>query len=101
MKTVERVTHTPGPWTLEAPEDKAGWTIQGPDEKVAHLYLYGPTTGGPRTRGEPSANARLIAAAPELLEALQKLVAAIDRMPANPADGLADDAREVIERATR
>jgi hypothetical protein len=37
----------------------------------------------------------------ELLAALQKLIGAIDRLPGNnPLDGLADEARAAIARAT-
>lgn len=35
----------------------------------------------------------------DLLAMLEKLVRAIDRAPANFADGLADEARELIKRA--
>lgn len=58
----------------------------------------GTTVCNPSPMGEK--NARLIANAPELLEALIKLVDAIGRMPSNSADGLADQAREVIAQAT-
>lgn len=94
MKTATQ--HTPGPWTLTAPEDRAGWTIESTDCKIAHLYLYGASTGGPRTKGEPSANARLIAAAPELLAALRECRAIVCLQNGN----LHDDINEIIERAT-
>jgi hypothetical protein len=50
---------------------------------------------------EKDAALRLMAAAPDLLAALQKLIGAIDRLPGNnPLDGLADEARAAIARAT-
>ena len=44
-------------------------------------------------------NTRPIAAAPDLLLHLKRLVAAIDRMPANAVDGLADEVRAAIAKA--
>ena len=83
---MENATHTPGPWAIQITggekevvtgSTKGLWaTIEGPNFETRH------------------ANARLIAAAPELLAALQRLV--------HPA---ADDtdvthALDVIARAT-
>ena len=58
--------HTPGPWAiLERAEDSRTHISNG-----AHIVC---TLGTTRTDGSPnhSANARLIAAAPEMLDALQ------------------------------
>jgi hypothetical protein len=69
--------HTPGPWKVEfnAPMAaipghliKADNTAETP---IALLWEGGGTKGGPTQ----IANARLIAAAPELLEALEHMVA--------------------------
>lgn len=96
MTQIDEYTHTFGPWMIY-PDGKIGSaSVRRPDTIV---LLPGHVKG--QTIGEAMMNAKLIAAAPELLEALTKLVAAIDRMPANPADGLADDAREAIAKATR
>ena len=64
--------HTPGP---------LDWTARGVDEQ-AHIYLVDSTErkiaslwGRP---DEKIANARLFAAAPELLEALEELLAPLD-----------------------
>lgn len=56
--------HTPGPWTLE------GSTIKGSDGGTICTFRYPiyPLSTGP---DEYSSNARLIAAAPEMLEALK------------------------------
>ena len=62
--------HTPGPWAYNGATDiysvDAGFTI-------CELYREYLITG------QAQANARLIAAAPELLEALEKLLRAFDR----------------------
>ena len=56
--------HTPGPWAQN------GNLIEGPDgETVAYVTAYNTMT--PRQK----ANARLIAAAPELLAALENVMA--------------------------
>jgi len=62
-------THTPGPWhpvTLGASPDHA-WAIDSELVEIARLPEW------PDDQAEAEANARLIAAAPELLEALQSL----------------------------
>jgi hypothetical protein len=67
--------HTPGPWKAHFEE---AYYVTGPDRgRVAMmLNLKGAHgLGGRRTGEESAANARLIAAAPELLGALQKAVA--------------------------
>lgn len=67
--------HTPGPWALK------GYLV---GDKQGHRSIYGPKpwgsgsakvaqTQGVRPAAENEANARLIAAAPELLEALEEL----------------------------
>jgi hypothetical protein len=60
--------HTPGPWELKANETEAGWNLTANDDLlIAQLYIHGATTGGPSSVKESQANARLIAAAPDLL----------------------------------
>lgn len=55
--------HTPGPWTAT----ERGEFVNAPNGRdICHIY-------GQRTLGEDKANARLIAAAPDLLAALQAL----------------------------
>src|SRR6185437_9026955 len=73
--------HTPGPWTANwstatngGPE--RGWFVESESDR----YAYGAIAELPDGREE--ANARLIAAAPELLEVCKGLLAAIrDRFP--------------------
>jgi hypothetical protein len=60
MKT-EIAQHTPGPWRVGI-DGVSVWQADGPETKIVH------TREG--TGPERRANARLIAAAPEMLEAL-------------------------------
>ena len=98
--------HTPAPWHVE------GRTVYG--AKSGHIISHGINShgDGPKgyvcnTSGTTEADARLIAAAPRLLEELQRLVAIADSgqfrdraelsIAAHPAY---DDARELIKSAT-
>jgi hypothetical protein len=64
--------HTPGPW--EAIE----WSCHAPTtvvtEHLGHRILIAECSGGGRSAAESIDDARLIAAAPELLEALRVFV---------------------------
>jgi hypothetical protein len=72
MKMSE-VKHTPGPWTFDGPPDSIiVWC--GPDERVAFIL----TSDGPA-----EANARLIAAAPELYAALERLERTVRILPSD------------------
>jgi len=68
--------HTPGPWEVEMP---------GPRDQIQAIAVYGPAEDG-RTEiawdVKREANARLIAAAPDLLEALK----AVEEFEAPTAD---------------
>ena len=57
--------HTPGPWRAE-PRDSGGLSIMAKSDVVAQTNRYGPTLPC------VEANARLIAAAPDLLAALKE-----------------------------
>jgi hypothetical protein len=89
------VVHTAGPWEVTATVHADRRNIFGPD------CLVGTLVSGSRTKlGLFTANARLIAAAPELLEALQKLVPA--DFDEHPDDFMPDwhAARAAIAKAT-
>jgi len=61
--------HTPGPWTVEEHEDGL-WIRNAACGRSAVI----PFGGTPLERSEEIADANLIAAAPDLLEALEKIV---------------------------
>lgn len=67
MSNMGETKHTPGPW--KAVEEYNGWAIEGPTP-AGHMsdYIASEINKG-RDMGE--ADAKLIAAAPELLEALR------------------------------
>ena len=65
----EAAAHTPGPWTIELGDQTRTSEIWAGDMIVADVH-------GHVTRGS-HADARLIAAAPELLEALQHIMRCI------------------------
>ena len=58
-------THTPGPWHVAN-----GCQIRSAKDQIAKAWMM--------RNGEGLANARLIAAAPEMLEALEEIVCAAD-----------------------
>jgi hypothetical protein len=77
MTTKSRYAHTPGGWSIYKDQGAQfeGWFIANED-KMLVAYVYGnPTDGVTRLPQGPEflANARLIAAAPQLLAALRRL----------------------------
>ena len=74
--------HTPGPWTMETVRTSCGVCFKvGPfpwkNGKLNHACIYAdyPSPGGPEYKAAV-ANATLIAAAPAMLQALERLSAA-------------------------
>jgi hypothetical protein len=83
--------HTPGPWTWEPPN---GIPADGYDARVLGAE-NGYTVGWVRPH-----NARLIAAAPDLLAVLERICRAQERCAGdNPLDALIDEARAAIAKA--
>ena len=91
--------HTPGPWTLE--DDGEVW---GAGCLVAAVFASGdfpcldPDDAG-ASDGEGAANARLIAAAPEMLAALH-LILADETVRGWPNSAVASAARAAIAKAS-
>lgn len=66
--------HTPGPWTVEPPSDQTPhiWITAPTSSGVAKIETCNYDDGqGERLTDEDFANARLIAAAPDMLAALK------------------------------
>ena len=63
--------HTPGPWAIE---QDGPWTlVRGYDVELQSEDYPGPLVCTPADNGSTQANARLIAAAPDLLAALLEI----------------------------
>lgn len=71
--TTENQLHTPGPWSLEAVEDRSIKHLCPIDSERMSLLTVVHQDETPFAAVYNDADARLIAAAPELLEALQDL----------------------------
>jgi len=88
--------HTPGPWKAHFEE---AYYVTGPDRGRVAMMLNLKGThglGGRRSGDESAANCRLIAAAPELLEAIEGLLNALPSATAHPA---IKSARKAITKA--
>lgn len=85
--------HTPGPWAVQNAEECTGrqlddlvkWVVTGDQHS---LWISSGPTWDPEHAEESEANARLIAAAPELLEALQGTRREIAALVAACGDGV-------------
>lgn len=88
--------HTPGPWIA------VGRWVEHPRDDIPDICTTDPAAldQDGRSDAECCANARLIAAAPELLTALREIVASADRGQAFFSTFLLLDARAAIAKAT-
>lgn len=103
------MNHTPGPWLVRFDEDQFDPThstlkiIDGRDESVNHthgalsLAFINVSAFAPHM-DEPLANAHLIASAPELLSALEALVADFERIIGRPIEA-EHEAKAIIAKA--
>jgi hypothetical protein len=71
--------YTPGPWRVK-PNSVGGPTVGPEGSVVADIRTYGGPHVGGRQHPQTDANARLIAAAPDLLEALRCACNYIDKL---------------------
>ncbi len=105
--------HTPGPWQVddEMPPNTAGVFVRVHGDPFGHdmgIPIAAPilTPAYRASAGERRANARLIAAAPDLLAALQELLKHAGIADADPSDIDGEDhvresrARAAIKKAT-
>lgn len=105
------MTHTPGPWKAYQKQGTQGqglpqWRIHGPgvtgSVATVDFDLIQPTIT--KQNENASSNARLIAAAPELLEALKDCIEWLDRTGESVSEGgkeyeYVTKAREAITKA--
>lgn len=87
--------HTPGPWTTTSIHPQRDWVNASGRAALAEVAVV--VSG--REWPEGKANARLIAAAPDLLAACTRALGFVDSMPDNDNVGLADCLRAVIAKA--
>jgi hypothetical protein len=79
MDTQEKAKHTPGPWKWNEKQD----SIFSDNPEWKYSYIAKIATG--EDIRQEHANARLIAAAPELLEACKLAAASLDAVGVNNA----------------
>ena len=90
--------HTPGPWKLKLGKG-IQYTYLVADKKGQDIANWAHYPNA--TKAQTKANARLIAAAPELLDALREAYAAMEPMHHEPVVSEAlDAARAAIAKAT-
>lgn len=91
--------HTPGPWWVEIGDETESWAEQWP-RIVSENYEVVGTEGLYGDFETDCANARLIAAAPELLEALMLCREHMYAHASNTDDGAFDALVKAIAKAT-
>ena len=95
------MTHTPGPWAVF--DSGYEQTRPGIDAAVCAIVVYGTQSDSEgvhgRTIEERTANALLIAAAPEMLEALKRITEAVQHGDLHRFSVLFDGARAAIAKA--
>ena len=100
-KSPEPMKHTPGPWITRL-ESAPMHAVQLAGQYGRAIVAYVPAPEG-WSLAHQDANARLIAAAPELLDALKRMLAAYDADKARGIafgnDNAADQARAAIAKA--
>jgi len=100
MTTNTQPKHTPAPWRYHKSEHDCEYIITGSNENGGSILpILGRTHNFPNNN---EANARLIAAAPELLEALERLMRPGEQAIGMTADELQADydyARKAIVKA--
>ena len=98
----DKTKHTPGPWEIKPEESNRNYirirgSLVGELYKIANVPL--PDYDCERDAKECRANTRLIAAAPDLLEALQNLVDQCEQEPGWHQAPAIQSARAAIAKA--
>lgn len=99
----QKTSHTPGPWNVEHPYGEPGVYVTGPNTGlIAKLYM---PDAGMHVADKPvtiDANARLIAAAPDLLAIAQRWMewATGPVVPIAVRMSIQEDTRAAIAKAT-
>lgn len=97
MTTQTETTHTPGPWELlhhTAPQHDGDRAVYGPGNK-----LICDMNGGPNDDSETLANARLIAAAPELLKIARDYLDVIKACVGGEENKTVNEVKNIIFKA--
>ena len=94
---MEKQQHTPGPWAYIVPD---GYVVRHPQIYSDFGPVANATWLGENKLDQLKSNARLIAAAPELLEALEEIVSAADGDGWSQLDADLRKARAAIAKAT-
>jgi hypothetical protein len=92
--------HTPGPWVAVSSVNYGGYIIEPASGQKKIALIPSVKVGLNNTGTIAQANARLIAAAPYLLEALQKCLHALTEGSKADEEIAAQSAYEAIRKAT-
>jgi hypothetical protein len=103
MTTTSKATHTAGPWKIGRTSKTHNAPVRYWETSVFNRIIGVTATGSGGTQEEAEANARLIAAAPEMLEALEDVESKIVDYEAGRINWRPDDflmrVREAITKA--
>jgi hypothetical protein len=98
---IQQLTHTPGPWKADITPRTGNYA--GSFSVEADGLVVCGRAGVPNRASESAANARLIAAAPDLLAALKLILpiaeSYLKKAPGHPDNGKLADARDAIAKA--
>ena len=94
IERIMKTNHTQGEWTVANDETLGTVILNNGDESQLIAKVYN------ETKGSVELNAKLIASAPELLEALKSLLTLAIELGANPNYNIIREANEAIKKAT-
>lgn len=93
------MNYTPGPWEA-MPRNGGGFEVLAKSPHVPGKVQVVATINGPWVRDNYASNAKLVAAAPELLEACRQAIITLDPMDKDHFE-LYHILREALDKATR